>query len=122
MKNLIYIQVHEGHFKIRTFQKTSDRTITCSGLSHPRTLAGKFSEVEAAFRKAVTEEPKVFLGLIKPKMLVHLVPEMKGGYTELELRFFREAALVAGSSATYMLTNEYGPLSDNEISTIAKKL
>lgn len=122
MKNLIYIQVHEGHFKIRTFQKSLDRTITCSGLSHPRTLAGKFSDVEASFKVAVNQEPKVLLGFLKPKMLVHLVPEMKGGYTELELRFFREAALGAGSSATYMLTNEYGPLSDAEIFTIAKKL
>lgn len=70
----------------------------------------------------MAQEPKVLLGLIKPRVLVHLVPEMKGGYTDLELRFFREAVLGAGSGETFVLTNEYGALTDNEISAIENKL
>lgn len=47
---------------------------------------------------------------------------MQGGYTDFELRFFREAALAGGASAVYLMTAKYGPLPDSELEDVEKLL
>lgn len=47
---------------------------------------------------------------------------MEGGYTELERRFFREAALGGGASEIYLLDDKYGPLQDHDLSDVSKLL
>ena len=122
MKKLIYIKVYKGYIEARTVGESNEKQYSSSGLNHPRSLAGKFSEVESAFKEAISNQPKVLFGLVKPKVLIHLVPKMEGGYTELELRFFREAALGGGASGIYLLDDKYGPLKDHELSDVSKWL
>lgn len=122
MKKLIYIKVYKGYLEARTVGESNEKRYSSNGLNHPRSLAGKFSEVESAFKDAISNQPKVLFGLVKPKVLVHLVPKMEGGYTELELRFFREAALGGGASEIYLLDEKYGPLQDHELAGVIKWL
>mgnify|MGYP000037913248 FL=1 len=122
MKRLIYIKFYKGYLEARTVGLNNERQFNSEGLSHPRSLAGKFIEVENTFKKAISAQPKVLFGFFKPNVLVHLVPEMEGGYTELELRFFREAALSGGASQIFLLDNKFGPQSDSELQDIKKWL
>lgn len=122
MKKLIYIKVYEGYLEARTVGENNERQFRSDGLHHPRSLAGKFTEVEATFKKVISGQPKVLFGLIKPKVLVHLIPKMEGGYTEAELRFFREAALGGGASEVYLCDDKYGPLHDIELRELSKWL
>ena len=67
------------------------------------------------FKQAISEHSNVFWGLVKPKVLIHLLVDAEGGYTEVELRFFREAAIEAGSGFTLLLDNKFGPQVDGEL-------
>ena len=122
MKKLVYIKVYKGYIEVRTVGENNERQYRSDGLNHPRSLAGIFVEVESAFKEAISAQPKVLFGLVKPRVLVHLVPKMEGGYTELELRFFREAALGGGASEIYILDSKFGPQSDSELSDVKKWL
>lgn len=122
MKNLIYIKVFKGYIDIRTAHKTKDKRFYSKGLNHPRTLAGDFIEVEKTFKEAISQQPKVLFGLITPVVLIHLVPEAEGGYTMLEEKFFREAALGGGARKIYFLDNKKQPLQDSELEGVIKTL
>jgi len=122
MKKLIYIKVRTGYIEARTLGENNERQYHSNGLSHPRSLAGNFLEVEKTFKEAIAAQPKVFFGLLKPKVLVHLIPEMEGGYTDLELRFFREAALGGGASEIHLFDNKYCPQPDKELNNVKKWL
>lgn len=122
MKKLIYIKVYKGYLEARTVGESNEKQFPSDGLNHPRSLAGKFADVEAAFKEAIASQPKVLFGLIKPKVLVHLVPGMEGGYTDLELRFFREAALGGGASEILLLDDKCGPQPDSELMSIVRSL
>lgn len=79
---------------------------------------GDFTAIEAAFKQVLSE-----LGLkawykLAPVVLTHLVPQVEGGYTNVELRAFREAALGAGASQSYLLA-DYPPLSVAERQDVA---
>ncbi|WP_049721571.1 hypothetical protein [Gilvimarinus polysaccharolyticus] len=122
MQKLIYIKVYKGYIEARTAGENNERQFLSSGLNHPRSLAGEFIAVENTFKEAIAAQPKTLFGLIKPKVLVHLVPEAAGGYTELELRFFREAALGGGAAVVYLLDSLYGPQPDSELTDTKKWL
>jgi len=120
MKKLVYIKVYEGFLQARTYSAGNERVYRSEGLNHPRTLAGDFKKVEETFKKAISCQPKVLFGLIRPIVLIHLIPEMDGGYTDFELRFFREAALAGGASDVYLMTDKYGPLPDSKLEDVEK--
>lgn len=102
---LIYVQVHPGYFIAK--RVGTDRSVRkqCGGLDHPRTLMGDFESVATAFKSAF-KELYPSLRFFKPKALVHLMPTVEGGYTNVELRAFNEAAAMAGASFTFMSTFE----------------
>ena len=122
MNKLIYIKVYKGFMQARTVGENNESQFRSEGLNHPRSLAGNFIEVEKTFKEAISAQPKVLFGLIKPKVLIHLVPEMEGGYTDLELRFFREAALGGGASKVFLMTDKFGPQPDSELNDVKKWL
>jgi hypothetical protein len=68
-------------------------------------LAAAFREIYPALR------------LFKPRALIHLIPEFEGGYTNVELRAFNEAAVMAGASFAFMSTYER-PHTDSELAEI----
>jgi len=122
MKKLIYVKVYKGYLEARTIGENNEQQFPSDGLKHPRSLAGDFQEVEKTFKKAISAQPKILFGLVKPKVLIHLVPEMEGGYTQLELRFFREAAFGGGAAEIFILDSNYGPQQDSEFSDLSKWL
>ena len=122
MSNLVYIKVFKGYIEARTYGENNEKKFFSNGLSHPRSLAGNFEEVETTFKNALSEQPKKWLGLLKSNVLVHLVPKMEGGYTPTELRFFREAALGGRASKVYLMTDQHPPLKDTELYETYKAL
>jgi hypothetical protein len=101
----LYVQIVAGFataLKIGTSQQV---TIPCQALSHPRTLMGDFPAIERCLKEAVSR-----LGLNEwyvrgPIALVHLLPKVEGGYTNVELRAFREAMVGAGAAQVYVLVD-----------------
>ncbi|MBT6050027.1 MAG: hypothetical protein HOG49_24785 [Candidatus Scalindua sp.] len=122
MSNLVYIKVFKGYIEARTYGKNNEKKFNSNGLSHPRSLAGNYEEVETAFKKVLSEQPKMLLGLITPNVLIHLIPKMEGGYTSTEIRFFREAAKSGGARKVYLMTDKYPPLEDKDLYETIKAL
>ena len=112
-KPIIYMQIHAGHVAARRIGAGSVRK-ECGALSHPRTLMGDFMAVEACFRAVFRELASSGLFAVKPSVLVHLVPEAVGGYTNVEERAFQEAAASAGARICKVVTGRL-PLSDSQV-------
>jgi len=116
LRRFIYVQVHRGHFTARVVNSTSQLSRQCADLSHPRSLFNKFEPIRSAFAAAFKDVDGYRFGFIKPTGLVHLIPKVEGGYTQAELRAFREAAEAAGIHHTLILDDKYGPLTDEQLS------
>ena len=112
-KPVIYVQVHTGHLAARRIGGGTTRKV-CASLSHPRTLMGDFMAIEACFRAVLKELASVGLFAVKPSVVVHLVPEAAGGYTDVEERAFQEAAASAGARICKVVTGKQ-PLSDSQV-------
>lgn len=116
LRKFVYIQVERGKFSARVINTASTVSLNCDGLSHPRTLAGDFSKIQSSFAKALKEIlPRITLR--KPYVLVHLLPTFEGGYTNVELRAFKEAAEALGA-IVFLLGNSHGPLTDYQIRAV----
>lgn len=70
---------------------------TCLSLGHPRTLMGSFPEIAACFREILQEVGQGSLLRPQPRVVIQLPPGADGGFTDVELRAFSEAALQAGA-------------------------
>lgn len=114
-KPVIYIQVHPGYLSVRRIGTGGSTRRECAALSHPRTLMGDFTAVEACFRTLFTELTTNRFFPLKPSVVVHLVPEAAGGYTNVEERAFQEAALGAGARVCKVVTGGYA-LADSQVS------
>lgn len=110
---LIYLQVLHGEVLARRVGGATLRR-SCDALAHPRTLMGDFTAVEACFRALLSELGSQGLLAIAPRVLVHLMPEADGGYTDVELRAFDEAARSAGARQCVVVTGG-APRPDDDI-------
>ena len=113
MRQLIYIQVHRGHFIAKNLGTGKTVRRECAALAHPRTVMGDFEAIAAAF-KAALKELLPTINLLKPKGLIHLIPQLEGGYTNVELRAFKEAGETAGINFAFLSTLER-PHTDTEL-------
>ncbi len=102
-RHLIYIQVHRGHLIAKRLG--TDRVVRkdCAGLDHPRTLMGDFQQIQGALSTAY-KELGPFVSILKPRALIHLLPPCEGGYTDVEMRAFKEASEMAGITCNFMST------------------
>ena len=116
-RKLVYLKIYKGYFLVRIVGESEEHRFECSGLEHPRTLAGDFEAIEKDFQKAFKNLWSWQMRIIKPKVLVHLIPKQEGGVTPIELRVFREAAAATGQAGfVLMLTGDkYGPLDDEQL-------
>ncbi len=114
-RKVIYVQVHAGYFIARLIGDSRSVRRECQALAHPRTLAGDFTQIQAALASVFKEFWGPQMWLLKPHALIHLVPKVEGGYTNIELRAFKEAAECAGAKMSWMCTDKYGPLSDEQL-------
>ena len=118
---LVYVQVSAGSLTAHLVGENSQATVPCAALAHPRTLMGNFIEVQAAMKEAFTRLRVTAWYQRAPVALTHLMPTVEGGYTNVELRAFREAALGAGASQSWMLAN-HPPLSPHDIEEVRRSL
>jgi rod shape-determining protein MreB len=66
--------------------------------SHPRSLMSDFVMGEQLLKALVKKLPKSHAFAASPRVLFHLQGDPAGGFTQVEIRAFREMALGAGAS------------------------
>lgn len=105
IKRHLYYQIKKGQVTVTFLEADKSITKSCSALNHPRTLMGDFMEIEACFKSIVKElAPRRFL-LQDPTAIVHLLESVEGGFTNVEIRAFREAAFGAGAREIFVPNN-----------------
>jgi hypothetical protein len=110
---VIYIQVYPGYLAARRIGGPGIRR-ECDALGHPRTLMGDYMAVEACFKSVLKELSTGGFLALSPAVVVHLVPEAAGGYTNVEERAFQEAAATAGARSCKVVTGGQ-PLTDVQV-------
>lgn len=110
---VVYVQVHGGYVTARRIGGGNTHK-DCAALGHPRTLMGDYLAVEACFRAVFHELSSGGIFAVKPAVVIHLVPEAAGGYTNVEERAFHEAAESAGARVCKVVTGRH-PLSDSQV-------
>ena len=78
---------------------------------------GNYDEIEKSLSLLIAELRTVHRMWLKPKILVHLLPEFDGGYTDVELRAFREAGSSAGCAESWVLA-DYEIATDEQLATL----
>lgn len=105
-KPILYLEVYEGTVKATELLSGNSVEKVCSGLSHPRTLLGEFVNVENCFTELVMELcPKTFFRT-SPIIYIHLFGKNEGGYTNVEVRAFFEAAASAGGKVIKLIDSK----------------
>jgi rod shape-determining protein MreB and related proteins len=96
----------------RTYKSSPPVEIT-NPFAHPRSMISDFTLGEQTLKAFLAKaKPSAFLSP-SPKVIMHLLGEPAGGFTQVEARAFREMALGAGAS---QVTVWHGPrLTDQEL-------
>jgi hypothetical protein len=115
-RTLIYVQIHPGYFIARISGQSRNVKRDCQGLIHPRTLAGSFRLISHSVRELFKELKIPFPWFGRPDVLMHLFADPEGGYTDIELRAFREAMVNAGAGDVFLCTDgRLPPFSDSAL-------
>lgn len=86
---------------------------------HPRSLVSDFTVAEQLLKHQVRQATGSAFIALAPTIIMHPLGDPAGGFTQVELRAFREMALGAGASKVYLKTGR--PLTDQEIHQIQKE-
>lgn len=78
--------------------KSSKSAQVINPFSHPRSLMSDFTLGEQVLKAFVKKLPKSHAFAPAPRVLFHLQGDPAGGFTQVEVRAFREMALGAGAS------------------------
>lgn len=101
----VYLVVTKGRVKATELISGDYAEINLPSSTHPRTPMGNFNRTEEAFRQIINKvAPKSFFKL-SPVIYLHLYDEVEGGYTDIEIRAFKEAALGAGGRGVFMVNS-----------------
>jgi hypothetical protein len=120
LRKFVYVKVYPGQLVARVFGEPREFAVDCAGLVHPRSLIGTYDGLVESFAKVVAESGAISLLFIQPRVLIHLISKVDGGYTQPELRACRQAAIAAGFVSPLLCGSEYGPLSDRELEEIRR--
>lgn len=91
-RKLVYVQVQKGYMVARIVGDGESIRVQCAGLNHPRTLMGDYHVVADGFQSIRRQLDVGPFSFQKLGALIHLVPTYDGGYTNVEIRGFQEAA------------------------------
>lgn len=92
----IYLQVRKGEMSAQNME-TGERAVTqCAALTHPRTLMGDFVEIESCIKAVTGHVVGNSFFKMPPIAVVQLIVSNEGGYTNVEIRAFKEAVTGAG--------------------------
>lgn len=78
--------------------KSSKSARVANPFSHPRSLMSDFTLGEQVLKAFVKKLPKDHAFAPAPRVVLHLQGDPAGGFTQVEIRAFREMALGAGAS------------------------
>ncbi|MCL1038212.1 hypothetical protein L2750_13760 [Shewanella submarina] len=111
----IYYQIRRDGIKAVNIETGMSAVRACPALSHPRSLMGDFVKVEACIKEVTKEVTARLLFQLAPVGIAHLMEMGEGGYTNVEIRAFREAFMGAGMRQVHF------PSGQSELSTEAIK-
>ncbi|WP_229613480.1 hypothetical protein [Vibrio parahaemolyticus] len=102
-KNHIYYQFRKG--EVTALHVETNKTLVkgCLALAHPRSLMGDFFAVQECLISISKELIPKSIFSLAPVAVVHLLETSDGGYTNVEIRAFKEAVLGAGARAVYFV-------------------
>ena len=118
LRKIVYIKVYRGYLIARTIGQNNEQRFNCNGMTHPRTLVGELPEIKETFRACIQEQPNSLFGLMRPKVIIHLLVQAEGGYTEEERRALWEAAKFGGGIDPFLISNCNQPLSDEDVRSL----
>lgn len=98
----VYLLVSNGTVKATELKSGAYSEMNLPSSSHPRTPMGSFEKTEKAFTQLLKNVPPKSFFKPAPVVYLHLIDEVEGGYTDVELRAFKEAVLGAGAREVYM--------------------
>lgn len=101
-KKHVYLLISKGVVKATELTTGAYLETSLPATTHPRTPMGSFVEIEKAFTKIIKEVAAKSLFKPAPVAYIHLMVEVEGGYTDVELRAFKEAVLGAGAREVYL--------------------
>jgi rod shape-determining protein MreB len=78
--------------------KSSKSAQVLNPFSHPRTMMSDFTAGEQVLKAFVKKLPKRNALSPSPRVVLHLQADPAGGFTQVEIRAFREMALGTGAS------------------------
>jgi rod shape-determining protein MreB len=78
--------------------KSSKSAQVINPFSHPRTMMSDFTAGEQLLKAFVKKLPKRHALSPSPRVVLHLQADPAGGFTQVEIRAFREMALGTGAS------------------------
>lgn len=81
--------------------------------AHPRTMVSDFASAEQLIKYQLRRVLGQSFLAIAPRVVIHPLGDPAGGFTEVELRAFREMAMGAGASDVQVCTGK--PLADHEV-------
>ena len=87
--------------------------VVINPFAHPRSMVSDFTVAEHLLKRFFQKALRSGLYQPSPKVVMHLLGEPQGGFTQVERRAFREMAIGAGASRVALWT---GPsLTDQEV-------
>lgn len=116
----LYVQVTHGQAVGKVVTTGAQATVLSAALAHPRTLMGDYKGVHESFKDLLRQLGFGAWYKRKPWALVHLIPVQEGGYTNVELRAFRESMLEAGCEQVFLLDSKEPPLTEAQLLEVKK--
>ena len=92
---------------------TAEPSEVINPFAHPRSLVSDFTVAEQLLKHQLRRVLGNPLFAIAPSVVIHPLGSPAGGFTQVERRAFREMALGAGASETFVWTGR--PLTDEEV-------
>ncbi|CAM3070235.1 hypothetical protein [Vibrio neptunius] len=99
--NHIHYQFKKGEVIATHLQTNKSVTKRCEALAHPRTLMGNFYEIDHCVKVMSKEVFSKSIFDKAPIAIVQLFGPSDGGYTNVELRAFREVMFGSGIRDVY---------------------
>lgn len=118
----VYVQVTFGQATALLVSTGERATVLSQAFSHPRSLMGDYAEVKKCFRQLLETLHLTVWYRRKPWALVHVIPKQEGGYTNVELRAFRESMMEAGCERVYLLGDREPPLTSTQLAEVKEVL
>jgi rod shape-determining protein MreB and related proteins len=94
----------------------AEHAVLINPFAHPRSLVSDFYAAETLIKHLLKSLLANSFFALSPRIVMHPLGSPEGGFTEVELRAFKEMALAAGASEVFVWTGHM--LSDQELGSL----